>query len=113
MRTENRKATSQYVSPLVELMEELGYTHTEDSISANLKKVEKKDGAVFIVVYYGKIVSCIWVILDIRLAAGVCGELTRLVVLPRFREKGFGKGLVGHAEKWLSSRVEKIFTKNV
>lgn len=86
-----RTAKTTDVPALVSLMGELGYSHTEESISTNLQCVENHGGAVFVAVQDGSIVGCVCAIIDVRLAAGECGEIASLVVSGDHRQKGIGK----------------------
>lgn len=93
---------------LTGLMSELGYAHTEESISTNIKEVQLRGGEIFVADIDGKIGGCVCAILDARLAAGVWGEIVSLVVAQKYRDTGLGKGLVVHAETWLGLKVDKI-----
>lgn len=103
-----RAATASDAPALVRLMEELGYSHTEESVSTNLQRVEENGGSVFVAVRDGSIVGCVCAIIDVRLAAGECGEIVSLIVSGDHRQKGVGKGLIRHAEQWLSRRTRNI-----
>jgi GNAT superfamily N-acetyltransferase len=105
---EYRTATTADALALADLMGELGYSHTEESISRNLQRVENRDGAVFVAVQDGLVVGCVCAIIDVRLAAGECGEIVSLVVSRSHRQKGIGKGLIRHAEEWLSRQTRNI-----
>lgn len=91
---EYRKATKNDSSDLIRLMEELGYSHTKESIAKNLEYVENSGGRVFLAVSKGAIVGCVCAIIDVRLAAGKCGEIVSLVVLSDCRGKGVGRELI-------------------
>ncbi|GAA3961910.1 GNAT family N-acetyltransferase [Allohahella marinimesophila] len=103
-----RPATTSDASALIGLMSELGYAHTKESIAANLQRVEDRGGSVFVAMQEGLIVGCVCAIIDVRLAAGECGEIVSLVVSGEHRKKGVGKGLIKHAEDWLGHHTHSI-----
>lgn len=90
------------------LMAELGYERTEKELSGTVRQIRQRGGEVFVAENDGNVIGCICALLDIRLAAGTCGEIVSLVVKEGCRGAGVGKKLVAHAETWLSERVEKI-----
>ena len=55
-----------------------------------------------------KVYGCICAIFDIRLAAGINGEIVSLVVDSSARGMGVGKGLVAKAESWLRQRTNRL-----
>jgi len=93
---------------LIPLIEQLGYTLSEQSLLKNIKAVRKASGEVFVADLNGTIVGCISAIIDIRLAEGAQGEIVSLVVDKQYRGYGLGKGLAGTAEQWLSPQVDCI-----
>jgi len=93
---------------VVELMRQLGYEHSTDNISGNIKALRGNGSDVFVVEIDDVICGCISAIIDIRLAEGVKGEIVSLVVSENSRGKGLGKGLVAYAENWLSNHVKEI-----
>ncbi|OAZ98693.1 GNAT family N-acetyltransferase [Halomonas sp. G11] len=103
-----RKYTHQDAQALVLLMAQLGYDHSEESLSANISAVREQSGEVFVAEVAGNVRGCVSAIIDVRLAEGVKGEIVSLVVSEEARGQGLGKGLVLEAEKWLSGKVSVI-----
>ncbi|OUS28198.1 hypothetical protein A9Q99_11700 [Gammaproteobacteria bacterium 45_16_T64] len=93
---------------IVELVCQLGYEHSTESIRDNVKALRENGSDVFVVEIGGDLCGCISAIIDIRLAEGIKGEIVSLVVSESVRGQGLGKGLVVHAEKWLSNYVKEI-----
>ena len=103
-----RKFKDPDISSLVDLMAQLGYEHSTKSLLKNLDAVRGAGGEVFVCEISGMVCGCVSAILDARLAAGLNGEITTLVVDKDHRGQGLGRGLVGHAETWLEQRVPSI-----
>ena len=103
-----RKFEEADIAVLVELMAQLGYQHTEESLMRNVGAVRASGGEVFVAEISGQVCGCISAIIDVRLAAGVNGELVSLVVNDEKRGRGIGKGLVAIAERWLKERTPRI-----
>ncbi len=93
---------------LVELMKQLGYEHTRDSLAANVRRVKTREGEVFVAEVNGNVVGAISAMLDVRMAEGVSGEIVSLVISDQARGLGLGRGLVLMAEAWL-----KQYTSNI
>lgn len=93
---------------LIPLMSQLGYTHTEQSLSENITAVRNAGGKILVAEYNGEIVGCVSAILDVRLAEGIQGEIVSLVVNNNNRGLGLGKGLVNTAENWLGQHSSTI-----
>ena len=108
MNEEYRKFKNEDIEALVELMAQLGYEHTSDSLLKNVNSVRRVGGEIFVCDVAGTVCGCASAILDVRLAAGVNGEIVSVVVSEQYRGKGLGKGLILHAESWLSERVFSI-----
>lgn len=108
MKTIFRKYTHQDTQALVLLMAQLGYDHSETTLSSNVSAVRKQGGEVFVAEVAGNILGCVSAIVDVRLAEGIKGEIVSLVVSEDARGHGLGKGLVFEAEKWLSGKVSVI-----
>ncbi|MDQ7730745.1 GNAT family N-acetyltransferase [Halomonas sp. SpR8] len=89
-------------------MAQLGYDHSEESLSANISAVREQGGEVFVAEVAGSVRGCVSAIIDVHLAEGVKGEIVSLVVSEAARGQGLGKGLVLEAEKWLSGKVSAI-----
>lgn len=108
MNTIYRKYTHQDAQALVMLMAQLGYDHSEESLSANISAVREQGGEVFVAEVAGNVRGCVSAIIDVRLAEGIKGEIVSLVVSEEARGQGLGKGLILEAEKWLSGKVSVI-----
>lgn len=108
MNTLYRKYTHQDAKALVLLMAQLGYDHSEESLSANVSAVRAQGGEVLVAELAGNVLGCVSAIIDARLAEGVKGEIVSLVVSEEARGQGLGKGLILEAEKWLSGKVSVI-----
>jgi len=108
MKTIYRKYTHQDTQALVLLMAQLGYDHSETTLSSNVSAVRKQGGEVFVAEVAGNILGCVSAIVDVRLAEGIKGEIVSLVVSEEARGQGLGKGLILEAEKWLSGKVSVI-----
>ncbi len=54
------------------------------------------------------VIGCVCVIIDTRLAEGVCAEIVSLVVDKSVRGKGVGKSLVIKAEEWAGKYIGKV-----
>lgn len=101
---------------LVELMEELGYEISVDSVIDRVGKIRRNSGEVIVAEgvvgvsesEQGGLLGCINAIIDVRLAEGVCGEVVSLVVAEHSRGAGVGKGLTLAAESWLRLRCDRI-----
>ena len=108
MNFEIRKYHDSDLGNLVELMAQLGYQHTERSLSENICAVRESGGEIFVADSRSKVCGCICAIFDIRLAAGINGEIVSLVVDRSARGMGVGKGLVAQAESWLKQRTNRL-----
>jgi len=106
-----RKFKESDIKNTVELMAQLGYEHTEESLAHNIEAVRSAGGEIFVAELSGLVCGCVSAILDIRLAAGVNGEIVSLVVDESSRGKGIGKGLVISAEEWLKKRTPNIYIR--
>lgn len=89
---------------LVALMEQLGYAHSEVSVNENTQAIRERGGDVFVATEKGQVLGCVAVIIDVRLAEGVRGEIVSLVVSDAARGMGVGGVLVSHCESWLMKR---------
>jgi len=103
-----RKYSENDTKALIQLMGQLGYSHSEKTILKNVSSVRKMGGEVFVAEVSGKVLGCVSAIIDARLAEGENGEIVSLVVSEASRGHGLGKGLTLEAEKWLSERVSSI-----
>lgn len=108
MNENYRKFKTEDIEVLVDLMQQLGYVHTEESLLKNVNSVRMAGGEIFVCEVSGRVCGCASAILDSRLAAGVNGEIVSVVVSDSYRGKGIGKGLIAYAEAWLKERVSTI-----
>ena len=108
MNVHVRKYSLCDIEPLTSLIHELGYSHTKITLSDHIQKIRQRGGEIFVAERGGILVGCVCAIIDIRLAAGVYGELVSLIVTEKARGAGVGKNLVRHAEGWLGKRVDII-----
>ena len=108
MNFEVRKYHDSDLRDLVDLMAQLGYQHTEQSLRENIGAVRESGGEIFVADSRGKVYGCICAIFDIRLAAGTNGEIVSLVVDRSARGMGVGKGLVAKAESWLKQKTNRL-----
>ena len=90
------------------LMKELGYELKTPQIVQNIQEIRSRGGEVFVAKINEIVVGCVCTIIDVRLAAGINGEIVSLVVSEHYRGIGIGKGLVELAESWLKQRVARI-----
>lgn len=90
------------------LMEELGYELKTSQIVQNIQEIRSRGGEVFVAKINNIVVGCVCAIIDVRLAAGINGEIVSLVVSEQHRGSGIGKELVELAESWLKQRVARI-----
>lgn len=90
------------------LMAQLGYEQSAAALAENVKAMRDNGGEVFVAAQSGKVCGCVSVILDIRLAGGVSGEIASLVVDEAVRGGGIGGGLVAVAEEWVRCRTHNI-----
>lgn len=108
MSVQYRACGARDIGDLIYLMAQLGYPHDASSLMSNIQLVRQQGGEVWVVEINSKVCGCISAIIDVRLAEGKKGEIVSLVVEESARGHGVGKGLVRHAEAWLSERVEYI-----
>lgn len=95
-------------SQLKSLLNELGYDLNEQKIAENIDEIRRRGGEVFVAIIDQKLVGCVGAIIDVRLAAGINGEIVSLVVAAEYRGRGLGQALVKHAENWLGQFVDTI-----
>ncbi len=93
---------------LLLLIAELGYNVEREELKKTIKELHQRDGAIFVAVISGKIVGSSSVIIDVRLAEGISGEIASLVVSEEFRGLGIGGSLIELAEEYLSKLVKTI-----
>lgn len=95
-------------SQLLSLLEQLGYQLDLEDLTKNINSLRQRESEVFVAEQAGKIIGVISALLDVRLAGGINGEITSLVVDEQERGQGVGKGLIQTAEAYLSSKVTTI-----
>lgn len=108
MDVQSRPFKDKDLTALVELMAELGYQHSAESLLKNIYAVREQGAEVFVAEVAGEIAGCIATLIDVRLAEGRSGEIVSLVVAQKYRGGGVGKALLATAEQWLIPRVDKI-----
>lgn len=90
------------------LMNELGYSVSDEDLSANIKEIQQRGGIIYVAERDNHLIGCICAMIDARLAEGVYGEIVSLIVSEKSRGAGVGSSLVRLCEKWLSKRVGKM-----
>ena len=90
------------------LMFELGYSVTLSELKDTVSEIYNQHGIIFVVEQEQQVIGCVCVVIDVRLAEGICAEIVSLVVSEEFRGQGLGKALVQVAENWATGRVGKI-----
>lgn len=105
MAVEIRKATINDVPVLAELMEQLGYSTTIQSMNSRFRHIElNPDYHTFVASINGDVVGMIGLIKCFYYQMdGVYVKIAALVVDSRFRHEGIGKQLVEEAENWAKS----------
>lgn len=100
-----RTATPDDAPDISSLLNELGYPVSSEEVKARLLEIRDGDGAV-LVAARDKVIGCVHVFPDLRLAEGKAGEIVSLVVGSGLRGSGVGTGLIARAKAW---SVEKGF----
>jgi ribosomal protein S18 acetylase RimI-like enzyme len=90
---------------LLSLMAELGYSIPQEDFWRTIREIHKRDGAIFVAEVANKVIGSVSLLIDVRLAEGVSGEIASLIVSEKFRGLGIGKKLIQLAEKHLSKHV--------
>lgn len=105
MAVEIRKATINDVPVLAELMEQLGYSTTIQSMTSRFRHIElNPDYHTFVATVNEEVIGMIGLIKCFYYQMdGVYVKIAALVVDSRFRNEGVGKQLVHEAEKWAKS----------
>lgn len=93
---------------LKSLLNELGYDLDDARIEQHIREIRNRGGEVFVAKLADRVVGCVAAIVDVRLAAGIQGEIVSLVVTEPYRGQGIGNGLIKSAEDWLSQTVDTI-----
>jgi len=103
-----RKYAAADIKAVAALMAQLGYKQSENMLAKNIKAIRGNGGEVFVAERSGKVCGCVSVSMDVRLAGGLSGEITSLVVDEAARGSGLGKGLVLIAEEWVQNRAQSV-----
>ena len=90
------------------LMLELGYSVELPELRETITEIYNQRGIIFVSEQGNQVIGSVCVILDARLAEGVCAEIVSLIVSENFRGQGVGKTLIHVAEEWAKKRVRKI-----
>ena len=93
---------------LKDLVSELGYSVELVDLENNIHAIHTNGGEIFVGENQKEIIGSVCVLLDARLAEGICAEVVSLIVSENHRGKGIGKALVEIAENWARKRVNKI-----
>ena len=93
---------------LKQLMLELGYSVELPELRETIAEIYNQRGIIFVSEKENQVIGSVCVIIDARLAEGVCAEIVSLIVSENFRGQGVGKELISVAEEWAKKRVRKI-----
>lgn len=93
-----RIAVESDAEDLVKLLRELGYEATRTEVLQRIQHIQRNGGFVLVAEEGAKVVGSINVIIDIRLAEGVAGEIVSLVVTRDYQGQGIGRELVRRSE---------------
>ena len=93
---------------LRQLMFELGYSVEWSELRETITEIYNQRGIILVSEKDNQVVGSVCVIIDARLAEGICAEIVSLIVSENFRGQELGKTLVSVAEKWAEKRVTKI-----
>jgi len=101
-----RPATVDDAPAITHLLHQLGYPGTPESIRSRVAELcNREDSAVLVAESdRRRIIGCVHVLIDCRLAEGRRGEISSIVVDDRRRSRGTGAMLVQAAAAWLKSR---------
>lgn len=105
---EYRMAVAADAGDLVQLLGELGYEAKPAEVLERLVRIERNGGHVLVAEVAGQVIGSINLIIDIRLAEGIAGEIVSLVVSRDYQGKGIGRELVRQAETLASKDCEII-----
>lgn len=108
MKTHCREYQQQDIKPLKKLVLELGYPLELSELVENISEIYKRGGIVLVAETDKQVVGSVCVVIDARLAEGVCGEIVSLIVGEGARGQGVGKSLIREAERWVEKRVKTI-----
>jgi N-acetylglutamate synthase-like GNAT family acetyltransferase len=99
-----RAAVIEDAETIADLLQQLGYERRAADIAQHLVALDK-DAAILVAVDEdGRLVGCLHVLVDNRLAEGRRGEITSLVVAADVRSRGIGADMVAASQKWLQER---------
>lgn len=86
-------------------MLELGYAIQKSEFQQTISEIINRGGTIWIAENAGHIIGSSCVVIDVRLAEGISGELVSLVVSENFRGQGIGRHLVHLSEECLAGQV--------
>jgi GNAT superfamily N-acetyltransferase len=89
---------------IADLLQQLGYVRRAEDIAPVI--AAPRDAGVILVAEAeaGRVIGCLQVLVDNRLAEGRRGEIVSLVVAAEARSRGIGAELVAAAAHWLQDR---------
>lgn len=101
-----RPATLEDAPGITHLLHQLGYPETPEAVRDRVAQLGGRDDSAVLVAEndHGRIVGCVHVLIDCRLAEGRRGEISSIVVDDHLRSRGTGAMLVQAAAAWLKSR---------
>ena len=108
MRVLIRKYVPDDLDALQDLMSQLGYAVALPELRHNIDEISNRGGEIIVAEKDGAVVGSVCVLIDARLAEGICAEIVSLIVSEKERGTGIGKALVREAEAWASDRVKRI-----
>ena len=90
------------------LLKELGYGTEEQQLIGRLKNIHSRGGEVFVAEDNNKVIGCVHIFVDLRLAEGEAAEIATLVVSDKYRGCGIGQKLLANAQAWAEQQGLKV-----
>lgn len=103
-----RKYLPDDLEALQNLMSQLGYAVALPELRHNIDEISDRGGEIIVAEKDGAVIGSVCVLIDARLAEGICAEIVSLIVSEKERGSDIGKALVREAEAWASERVKRI-----